>query len=521
MSEASLSNTLKLAAQCQQDNRLAEAQQIYQEILERESFNLDALYGLGSIAQKRGNFQSAEELFDDALKVQPKSQKIWFSLGNLYYAQGKLPAAEDCYLRVLELQPNLVSVYNNLGYVQQLQGKFSQAIASYQKALALQPNCIEAELNLASVLNSQGELAPDKQIYYAAKNNELGVARQVAEDSETAAAYFQQAIALQPDLGISHYNLGVALQAQKKLEAALTSYEKALELKPEAANIHHTIANILQQQDKYDQASARYQQAMVVKHSLLEIVKHSPYDNIYYCCTQKTASQWFRSIFNDPTVYQYTGLVTHPYVQLGLKSASFSNPLPQGTIATHLYIDYPTYLSILKPSHYKTFFVLRDPRDAVVSWYFSARYSHVLTSIIPELRRDLAKINFSHGLKYMIDRLEEFGYFEAQRSWSSVAQDRENIAIFRYEDLVDSNNAFLRKLFDYLAIEIPETDLIALGDRHKFATITRGRTQGQENIKSHYRKGISGDWKNYFDNSTLNHFQQVTGNLVETLGYLE
>ncbi|MEO1006544.1 MAG: sulfotransferase domain-containing protein, partial [Cyanobacteria bacterium J06638_38] len=42
-----------------------------------------------------------------------------------------------------------------------------------------------------------------------------------------------------------------------------------------------------------------------------------------------------------------------------------------------------------------------------------------------------------------------------------------------------------------------------------------------ENIKSHYRKGISGDWKNYFDNSTLNHFQQVTGNLVETLGYLE
>lgn len=193
--------------------------------------------------------------------------------------------------------------------------------------------------------------------------------------------------------------------------------------------------------------------------------------------------------------------------------------MPHKTIGTHLYINYATYLNIPKPSSYKTFFVLRDPRDAVISWYFSAKYSHVLISVIPELRRDLEKLDFNNGLKYIIDRLEEFGYFEAQKSWMNIKQEQQNIAIFRYEDLVISNNSFLRKLLDYLDIKIPEAEFTALCDRHKFEAITKGRAQGEENINSHYRKGISGDWKNYFDSSTLNYFDQVTGDLLDTLGY--
>ena len=519
MSEETLSEKLKLATQYQKDNRLTQAQQIYQKILEQQPQNSDALYGLGSLAQKMGNLQSAEQLFHNALTIQPKSLPTWFSLGNLYYAQTKLPEAEACYLNILDLQPNLVSVYNNLGYVQQQQGKFSKAIASYRKALSIQPNCVEAELNLAMVLYGQGELSPEEQADYAAKNHDFGVKRQVAEDYPTAISYYQQAIALQPDLAIAHYNLGTVFQAQGKLEEAVNCYEKALELKPEAANIHYRIANILQQQDKSESASDHYQRAMEIKYSNEEIIKHSPYDNIYYCCTQKTASQWFRAVFNDPAIYQYTGLVTRPYVQLGLRDAVFNHALPPKTIGTHLYINYGTYLNIPKPSSYKTFFVLRDPRDAVISWYFSAKYSHLLISVIPELRRNLEKLDFNNGLKYIIDKLSEFGYFEAQKSWMNIDQEQHKIAIFRYEDLVSSNNSFLRKLLDYLDIQIPETEFITLCDRHKFEAITKGRAQGEENINSHYRKGISGDWKNYFDSSTLNYFEQVTGDLLDTLGY--
>ncbi|MGK7899288.1 MAG: tetratricopeptide repeat protein [Xenococcus sp. (in: cyanobacteria)] len=516
-----VSQVLKLAEQYRQDNRLTEAKQIYQQVLEQQPRNSAALYGLGLLAQEKRDLPNAEELFHQALTIEPKSLKIWFSLGNLYYAQTKLPEAEECYLKILTIQPDLVSVYNNLGYVQQQQGKFPEAITNYQKALELQPNCTEADLSLANILYSQGKLPREKYAHYAGLNQQQGSKLRQTGNLDAAITCYQQAIALQPDFVIAHFNLGEVLQQQGRLDEAVSCYQKVLNLQPEAADIHNAIANILQQQDKSEQASDHYQKAIEVRYSNLEIIKHSPYDNIYYCCTQKTASQWFKSVFNDPAVYQYTGLVTRPYVQLGLRYASFNQALPQGTIGTHLYIDYPTYLSIPKPESYKTFFVLRDPRDAVVSWYFSAKYSHNLISVIPELRRDLAQLNLSDGLKYIIDRLEEFSYFKAQRSWLTIDDYQPNIAIFRYEDLVSSNNSFIRKLFRYLNIEIPEEELTALCEKHKFENITKGRTQGEENINSHYRKGISGDWKNYFDSSTLNYFQQVTGDLVEILGYTE
>ena len=236
-----VSEALELAAQCQQDNRLAEAQQIYQKILEQQPHNPDALHGLGSLVQKTGNFQNAEQLFRDALKVQPKSLKTWFSLGNLYYAQTKLPEAEECYLKILELQPKLAAVYNNLGYLQQLQGKLEEAIATYQKALELQPNCTEAEINLANILHRQGKLSSEKYSHYAELNHQLGIKLQKTGNLEAAITCYQQAIALQPDLAIAYYNLGVALQEQGKLEEAISSYQKVLEFESSNGKIYHQL----------------------------------------------------------------------------------------------------------------------------------------------------------------------------------------------------------------------------------------------------------------------------------------
>ncbi|WP_150107048.1 sulfotransferase domain-containing protein [Halothece sp. PCC 7418] len=253
----------------------------------------------------------------------------------------------------------------------------------------------------------------------------------------------------------------------------------------------------------------------------LGVIQKSPYDNIYYCCTQKTASQWFRSVLNDFTFYQYTGLIVHPYVELGLRYAAFEEALPKRTIGTHLYISYPTYLTIPKPAHYKTFFILRDPRDIIVSWYFSAKYSHGKFKPVMKMRHDLENLDFTEGLKYIIDRLEEFGSFEAQKSWVQGSLEQDNVKIFRYEDLAEDNSSFLQQLFNYLEIQMPAEEFTDLCQRHQFESKTEGRNQGKENVQSHYRKGIAGDWKNYFDYATTSYFKAVTKDLLEQLGYPE
>ncbi len=252
---------------------------------------------------------------------------------------------------------------------------------------------------------------------------------------------------------------------------------------------------------------------------LYKVSNRSSLTNVYHCCTQKTASQWFRSIFHDPFFYKKTGLVSSPYIEMGLRTASFKKALPKRTVATHLYVGYPAYSTIPKPENYKTFFVMRDPRDIVVSWYFSAKNSHVLIDPVPQMRLDLEPLNLRDGLIYIINRLQEFGSFDAQRSWMNVSEEGDRIKIFYYEALAHDDKAFLQSLFEYLEITVSDAELSEFVERHTFSKLSGGRKPGEEDINSHYRKGQSGDWKNYFDNSVMSHFRQITGHLIEELGY--
>jgi hypothetical protein len=37
-------------------------------------------------------------------------------------------------------------------------------------------------------------------------------------------------------------------------------------------------------------------------------------DNIYYCCSQKTGSQWLKQVLTDPAFFHATGLQVLPFV---------------------------------------------------------------------------------------------------------------------------------------------------------------------------------------------------------------
>jgi hypothetical protein len=250
------------------------------------------------------------------------------------------------------------------------------------------------------------------------------------------------------------------------------------------------------------------------------VLSRSPYQNIYYCCTQRTGSQWFKRVFRDPAVYRHTGLAVHEYREIGLNEARFEGPLPEGTICTHLYINYPTYLAIPKPPRHKTFFVLRDPRDIAVSWYFALKYSHGPTPTVLALRQRLEGLDLDDGLRFSIDSLAELGLFDAQRSWALAPRNQDNVRLLRYEDMVADTPGFVEGLLRYLDIDMPAAAFAELYDRHDFKKMTGGRERGTEDRHDHYRKGVAGDWRNYLHAGLLAYFMNVTGDLLDVLGYL-
>jgi protein O-GlcNAc transferase len=255
-----VADILQLAVQYQRANHLAEAEQLYHQVLEKYPDHSEALYSLGMLAQQLGQPQTALKWLIAAAQVQP-DVKTWFSLGNLHFAQSQFSEAAIAYRQALTLRPDALPIYNNLGSALQQQGLFDEAINYYQKALELKPNFIEAQVNLGNALEAQGKLSSQQQLIHAQLNNKLGLQSKKALDLNTAVAYYRVSIALQPNFVEAHYNLGVALQELQEFDEALTCYQRVLELDPNYAQVYFNLAQY-QQQNDLEKAISTYRQGL-------------------------------------------------------------------------------------------------------------------------------------------------------------------------------------------------------------------------------------------------------------------
>jgi len=246
--------------------------------------------------------------------------------------------------------------------------------------------------------------------------------------------------------------------------------------------------------------------------------------NIFHCCIEKTASRWMMQIMADPMVQEKTGLeffnpgrsYTFPTYREDLKAG-----FPLNTIVSPLYITYEAFSSIKKPINYKAFFVMRDPRDLLVSRYFSRRYSHpILNEVQEKEKKRLNEISFEDGIDYLIELLVDKHkplYF-TMTPWIKAY----NPAVFvcRYEDLVGKNQIkTFQVIFKHCEIALPKRKLVKLLKKYSFEKLAKGRKQGREDPKSHYRKGIPGDWQNHFNSHHKDLFKKHVGPLLIDLGY--
>ncbi|RSM65034.1 sulfotransferase [Actinoplanes sp. ATCC 53533] len=244
------------------------------------------------------------------------------------------------------------------------------------------------------------------------------------------------------------------------------------------------------------------------------VESRSGYQNVFHCAVRKTASQWVKALLSDPIVYRHSGLLPYdprPY--------RWQHPqgFPPGRAVSCLFVSHKKFTTIPKPDHYRTFFVLRDPRDIVVSSYFSTRSSHTPMGDIPEVRKVLQEKPLKEGLLYLIGNLSQKGTFRNLRSWAT-APAAEAVRLFRYEDLTgERQEDEVDLLMRHCGIELPPAELAGLLSRYSFS-----RMRGEREIAgkvSHYRKGKSGDWRNHFDDDIYEAFAAATGDLIELLGY--
>ena len=63
------------------------------------------------------------------------------------------------------------------------------------------------------------------------------------------------------------------------------------------------------------------------------------------------------------------------------------------------------------------------------------------------------------------------------------------------------------------------SDVARCVEAASFQKLSGGRQRGREDKKSHFRKGVVGDWKNTFDEPSRLRFEAAAGTLLADLGY--
>ena len=142
-----------------QAGRLAEAEQIYRQILSVDPQHADSLHLLGMAAFQSDDPDTAVELIRRAIAIQCNAASYHSNLGNVLQAQGKLAEAGASYQRALMIHPNLPEVYLNLGNIFRAQGDLDSSLTCHRRALALNPELAEAAAAEAMVLLMKGDYA--------------------------------------------------------------------------------------------------------------------------------------------------------------------------------------------------------------------------------------------------------------------------------------------------------------------------------------------------------------------------
>ena len=233
MSQPTFAQALRL----HQAGHLAEAEQLYRQVLAADGAHADSLHLLGVIAYQQGRMPEASDLIGQALSVNDAAPSYHANLGLVRRAEGRLDEAEACQRRALALMPDYPEAHNNLGLVLQEQARGGDAVLHFRRALALRPDLPEAHNNLANVLEEQGrldeaeaacaralELRPD----FPEALNSMGVIRTRQDDIRQAADFYRRAIALKPDFAEAHVNLGHALKSLGRFDEAQAAYRRAL-----------------------------------------------------------------------------------------------------------------------------------------------------------------------------------------------------------------------------------------------------------------------------------------------------
>lgn len=246
---------------------------------------------------------------------------------------------------------------------------------------------------------------------------------------------------------------------------------------------------------------------------------------------------YISTLVRDKEKAEYLSEYIKPLIRATIQSILVDDGGAKKAYGTKAYTDLEQLLHIFPNA--KIITIIRDGRDVVVSKRFHALrmkvffhgdekyHFHYLWNKSVFLRKVLSKLN----QKWIFLNEKHFKNLNESRNllssealkkytteWASIVEyilkvqktHPENILSIHYSKLYNQTEEELHRVFDFLGVQASEGLL---------KEIIRSSQLPQKEKDSFFRKGGSGDWKNYFVENHKSIFKELAGSTLIQLGF--
>jgi tetratricopeptide (TPR) repeat protein len=192
---------------------------------------------LGVALRNIGKTQEAEQAHRRAIGLDPKYEEAYYNLG-VVLKYDRPAEAQALFRTALELDPVYACAHRELGFLLTNAGANQEAETHLRKSIELAPNDVWAHIYLGSHLWRFGQpdaavaefrIAEEIKPEWAVPLLSLGNLHELAfQDFDLAQSFFERALQLEPDDGVTLYSLGRLCKKRGQVDLARQYLDRAL-----------------------------------------------------------------------------------------------------------------------------------------------------------------------------------------------------------------------------------------------------------------------------------------------------
>ena len=247
--------------------------------------NINEIFNLAIQNHKENKLEEAQNLYDQVLKINPKHSEAINNLGVIFLNLKKYQKALDCFKKVIEINPNYANAHNNLGIIFKELKDYQKAKSCFEKAIKHNPNYTHAHYNLGIISMRLNDYQKAKDCFkkaieidpnYTPAHNNLGAIFKDLGENKEAKECYEKAIEIDPNYVNAHNNLGVFYADLGENQKAISCFEKAVQINPNFYEALGNIANIyVSQLTDFDKAISKSNEILKIHHKNHKFINQS------------------------------------------------------------------------------------------------------------------------------------------------------------------------------------------------------------------------------------------------------